>query len=246
MEFIYHNLDLVRVSELKNARIHNVTTAERATLGSSLGGSNIGLVVFDTNEEVPYFWGDQGWVSVGATINGAMVLRGVVAFDSVEPVAPEVGDFYVFNTAGTNTWEGSTVVEIGDSVVWDGTTWQFIQTNITNASETTAGVIEIATQTEVNTGTDTNRAVTPATLSGYLDNQAVARTYFASGLSLTANTPLTVNHNLGLQNRNAFTISVFNTTNEAVSVKVTSTNTNSLTLTSSVALAGVSVTIIGF
>lgn len=246
MEFIYHNLDLVAVSELKNARIHNVTNATRGTLGGTLGGTNVGLMVFDTDDDSPYFWDGSDWASVGASINGAMVLRGVVAFGATEPVAPEVGDFYVFNTAGTNTWEGSTVVEIGDSVVWDGTTWQFIQTNITNASETNAGVIELATQTEVNVGTDTDRAVTPATLSGYLDNQEVARTYFASGVSLVANTPFTVTHNLGLQNRNAFTISVFNTANEAVSVKVTSTTTNALTLTSSVALTGVSVTVIGF
>lgn len=34
------------------------------------------------------------------------------------------------------------------------------------ASETVAGLVELATQTEVNTGTDTARAVTPATLSG--------------------------------------------------------------------------------
>lgn len=35
------------------------------------------------------------------------------------------------------------------------------------ASETAQGIIELATQTEVNTGTDTLRAVTPATLAGW-------------------------------------------------------------------------------
>lgn len=41
---------------------------------------------------------------------------------------------------------------------------------IQQASTTQAGIIEIATQTEVNTGTDDERAVTPLTLNNFFDN----------------------------------------------------------------------------
>lgn len=37
---------------------------------------------------------------------------------------------------------------------------------LVDGSETVKGIVELATQTEVNTGTDTTRVVTPATLSG--------------------------------------------------------------------------------
>lgn len=50
-------------------------------------------------------------------------------------------------TSTTGFWQG--VVEVGDV-----------------ATETASGTIELATQAEVDTGTDTDRAVTPATLAG--------------------------------------------------------------------------------
>ena len=50
--------------------------------------------------------------------------------------------------------------------IWDGTAWK---TSQPAASETVAGIAELATQAEVTTGTDTVRAVTPATLKGFVD-----------------------------------------------------------------------------
>jgi hypothetical protein len=64
-----------------------------------------------------------------------------------------------------------------------------------NTSETAAGVIELATQAEVNTGTDTVRAVTPATLASYVAAQAAADS-FAVTLTATAGAQ-TVAHGLG-------------------------------------------------
>jgi hypothetical protein len=64
-----------------------------------------------------------------------------------------------------------------------------------NASETAVGVIELATQAEVNAGTDTVRAVTPATLATYIANQAAADSY---AVTLTATVGAqTVAHGLG-------------------------------------------------
>ena len=64
-----------------------------------------------------------------------------------------------------------------------------------NASETGVGVIELATQAEVDAGTDTVRAVTPATLATYIANQAAADS-FATTLTATAGSQ-TVTHSLG-------------------------------------------------
>jgi hypothetical protein len=64
-----------------------------------------------------------------------------------------------------------------------------------NTSETAAGVIELATQAEVNTGTDTVRAVTPATLATYVAAQAAADS-FAVTLTATAGAQ-TLAHGLG-------------------------------------------------
>ena len=241
----YHDIDLQKVSQLLNARIHNVTNASRATLASGLSGSHEGLLVYDTEDDLLYTWDGSAFNSIGGT-TGAMVFQGVVGYDAAEPGSPSVGDYYVFNTAGTNTWNTSDVVQIGDAAVWNGTDWSFIQGNTVQASETVQGIIELATTTEAATGTDTSRAVTPAGLTSFASGKAFAKTYFVSGQSLTADTPKTITHNLGLQNRDACVVGVFDSSHNGISVDVDTTDTNSLTVTSAVALTGVQVVVIGF
>jgi hypothetical protein len=157
-----------------------------------------------------------------------------------------VGDFYVFSDAGTNTWNTSDVVQAGDSAVWNGTSWDFIQGNVVDASETVKGVVELATTAEVITGTDTTRAVTAAGVAAKLADYKAAKVYYNDSVSLTANVAQSIAHNLSLQNRNAFTINVMDSSHSQISVDVDSTDQNNLTITSAVALTGVKVTIIGF
>ena len=57
-------------------------------------------------------------------------------------------------------------------------------TAIPKATETALGVVELATQTEVNTGTDSERAVTPATLKSTIPVQA------KSALNASGNAPI--------------------------------------------------------
>jgi hypothetical protein len=64
-----------------------------------------------------------------------------------------------------------------------------------NTSTSAVGVIQLATQTEVNTGTDAVKAVTPATLATYVAAQAAADS-FAATLTATAGAQ-TVAHGLG-------------------------------------------------
>lgn len=241
----YHDIDLVKLSELKNFRVHNITTSARGTLAGTLSTTHKGLSVWDTDLSSLWIWNGSAFVSPGS-VSGAMTFKGVVAFGAAEPGSPANGDYYVFSSAGTNTWNTSDVVQIGDSVVWNGTDWSFIQGNVLAASETVAGVIEIATQAETNTGTDDVRAVTPLKLATYATTKAYAKTYYAGSITLVANTPFTVTHGLALQNRNAFTYNVMDSAHSNISVDIDSVDVNSLTITSGVALTGVQICVTGF
>ena len=53
------------------------------------------------------------------------------------------------------------------------TGWVDVGSTPEAATETTAGIVELATQTEVNTGTDTGRVVTPATLQKKAEETAM-------------------------------------------------------------------------
>ena len=102
---------------------------------------------------------------------------------------------------------------------------------VPDASTTTKGIIEIATQTEVNTGTDATIAVTPATLSTYVGNQVnaisfqVALDAAESSVTKSTNT-YTVTHGLASQN---LIVQVMDRTNYAtVHVDVTRPNTSTI------------------
>lgn len=77
-----------------------------------------------------------------------------------------LGDMYTVTAAGTFF---TVELEIGDVLISDVDStdaaaigdWTIVQANIGGATETTAGYIEIATQAEMDTGTDDDRAVTP-------------------------------------------------------------------------------------
>lgn len=241
----YHDIDLVKLSELKNFRVHNVTTAQRTTLAGTLSTTHKGLSVWDTDLSSLWIWNGSAFISPGS-VSGAMTFKGAVAFGATEPGSPATGDYYVFNTAGTNTWNSSDVVQVGDSAVWNGADWSFIQGNVLAASESIAGVIEIATQAETNAGSDDARAVTPLKLATYATAKAFSKTYYAGSLTLVANTPLTVTHGLALQNRNAFVCKVVDSSHSEVSVDIDSVDVNSFTITSAIAGTGYQVCVVGF
>lgn len=223
-------------------KIYPISTATRT--GLSLAAGDEGLVCYDTDLNALYLWTGAAWSAVGS-IAGGVTFKGLVNFDAAEPGSPATGDMYIFQTAGTNTWNTSDVVQVGDQAIWDGSNWQFFQTNVLPASETVAGVIELATQAEVNAGTDAVRAVTPDTLDGYQSTKKFGRVYFSSSETLVADTPKTITHNLALQNKDGYVLSVKDGSGAEIAIDNDGVDVNSLTITSNIALT-VNVTVIGF
>jgi hypothetical protein len=103
------------------------------------------------------------------------------------------GDYYIVTEAGT--FYGA-LLEIGDSLfasVNNPTTlsgWVIVQANVVYATETIAGIILLATQEEVNMGTNNSKAVTPLTLATYVANNK-QNIYNIDG-TLTANRTITL------------------------------------------------------
>lgn len=236
-------LDFKKVNIIKDALMNPLTTTLKNTLGTTLGVSNKGLLVYDTDLNRPEFWNGSAFVSISGTQSG-LTPKGSVAFNAAEPSTPTVGDLYVFSTAGTNTWEGSNAVQVGDQIWWDGTVWNILQGNVIQATEAIAGIMALATQSEATTGTDDTKAVTPLKLAGVIAAKKLSRFFFNSSVTTVADTPLTINHGLNLSNRDAFVLS-FKVGNSEVMVDVDSTDANNCTITTGTAMTG-SVTIIGF
>lgn len=247
----YHDIDLLNVGQLVGARTQNVTTTERDALAATLGAANEGLTVWDTTQKREFYWDGAQFVRQAVEITGDVIFKGVIDASAaltgqVEAVS---GYEYVVGTAGTLTLAGVTfspsgIAEVGDRVLFTSATQAFVQQrNGEQASETVLGNVRLATQAEALAGTVTDEAITPATLKGVLAGSNYVKQYAAT-VNLLALTPLTVTHNLGLVDKDSFTVNAM-VGGSQVSLDVDSVNANSLTLTSLIAVSGVRVTVQG-
>lgn len=186
--------------------------------------------------------------SPGATIDGITMVSQDRVLVRSQTTASENG-IYVWNGAAvamTRSLDANTFPELEQAVtsVEEGTSantsyrqdqvngtlgsstinWVTFGVSAPSASTTTAGVVRLATQTEVNTGTDATIAVTPSTLanwSGRIKKYAVS---IGDGTS----TSYTVTHNLASLDVN---VTVFaNSTGDEVITDVTHATTNTLTI----------------
>lgn len=155
--------------------------------------------------------------SPGATIDGVTMVAGDRLLLKAQ-TAPAENGIYVWNGAAVPATRAAdmnvaaeveqaiTTVEEGTNA---GTSWRQTAVNVTlgttslawtsfgtaapTASTSTQGIIQLATQTEVNTGTDANKGVTPATLAAY----AGLIKKFAANFGDGSATQYTITHNLG-------------------------------------------------
>lgn len=156
--------------------------------------------------------------SPGTTIDGVTMATND-RFLAKNQTLPEANGIYIFNGSGsaaTRSLDMNTAVEVEAATVTveegttnSGTTWRQTAVNVTlgttalawttfgtaagAASETSAGIAELATQAETNTGTDDARIVTPLKLAGYTGFAKVYTTTIGNGSATT----FTVTHNLG-------------------------------------------------
>lgn len=130
----------------------------------------------------------------------------------------EDNGLYLWNGASsamTRAADGSTAAELEQAVVTveegtsagatyrqssvnftlgtDPVVWATFGTSAPSASTTTPGIVEIATQGEVDTGTDTTRVVTPETLAGWTGRSLRHSASFGDGSA----TQYDITHNLG-------------------------------------------------
>lgn len=131
-------------------------------VSTSLLGANSGVATLGSDGKVP----SSQLPSFVDDVIDAYIVSGATALSSGwlsdteggTALTPETDKIYVIVSSGTYQnktyrWSGSTYVEISAS---PGA-----------ASESSAGIIEIATQAETNTGTDDTRAITPLKLATY-------------------------------------------------------------------------------
>jgi hypothetical protein len=148
------------------------------------------------------------------------------------PVAgTKAGDYWYVSAAGTVDGEAFNVgdviiAKVNSASTTDKTDWIRLEVNRDQATESALGLLEIATQAEVNTGTDDQRAVTPLKLKTLLDNRTGG---YAANIGNGTDTAYTVTHSL-----NTIDVIVMlkdNTTLEEVLADVVITDVNNITVT---------------
>lgn len=145
-------------------------------------------------------------------------------------VGTKKGDYWYVTVAGTVDGEA---FNIGDMIVAKvdnaSTTskadWIRLEVNRDQATETVLGLVKIATQTQVNTGTDDTTAVTPLKLKTYLDNAVGG---YAANVGNGSATSFALTHNLGTRD---VIVSIYdNSTYEEVMTDVVATSTSVVTV----------------
>jgi predicted nucleic acid-binding Zn-ribbon protein len=170
----FHDIDLVKVGQLVDARIQNVTDAEESVLAGSLGGTNAGLVVYNTTTTTMKIWDGAEFKSVSSDIDGDIIFKGTINPTNLASKVSSAakGHQFVADVAGDLTIGGTThTVEVGDIVLFthdEGQTAEatVFNRNIDAATTDQAGIVELADVAETSAGTSTTHAITPASFAG--------------------------------------------------------------------------------
>ena len=188
--------------------------------------------------------------SPGATVDGVAMTAGDRVVLTSQSVASENG-IYVWNGASTpmtrsldaNVFEEleGAVITVTEGASNAGTTWRQTQAGGTidvddiiwasfnagapAATETTAGIAEIATQAEVDAGVDDQRFVTPLKLASYAGRAKRYSQTFGDGSA----TSYAITHNLGTEDVQVY-VRETGGSKRMVIAEVQHTNTNAVTI----------------
>ena len=140
------------------------------------------------------------------------------------------GDYWYVSVAGT---VGGVAFNVGDVIIAKidnasttlASDWIQLEVNRDQATESVLGVSRIATQTEVNTGTNDTAYVTPLKMVTYLNNAVGG---YAANVGNASATSFTLTHNLGTRD---VTVLIYdNATYEQVYADVVMTSTTVVTV----------------
>jgi hypothetical protein len=163
------------------------------------------------------------------------------------PGAIKTGYYWVVTVTGTFF---GTTLEVGDSlfaniddpaVLAD---WTIVQANVSYATETTAGIIKLATQVLTDAGTDDLTAVTPLKLTTFMANKAFTKKFVQTPVSIgTVPGVQLITHNLNTIN---VQVEVYDTTtSERYVVQVVPNTPNTVQISANGATKTVRVNVIG-
>lgn len=259
----YTNIDGSGIIQLKGVRVQTIADASAQTSfetsgnnGDALGSDNVGLQIYRIDLGQTAIWNGTAFDFQSVSIDGDVVFKGLidasVAIDDAsqpQTVEAVAGNQYVVSVAGTFdagtsgiTLNGNQALQVGDKILFTSETEAYaFQTNVDSATDTTEGTIRLATQSEVDTGTEATAAVTSATLESKLADYARS---FTSSVDVVADTPLTISHNLGLSNADGYVVNAV-MDGSTVSVDVDTVDADSITVSSLVDLTGLVVTVAG-
>ena len=187
-------------------------------------GANGGIATLDNNgliptSQLPSFVDDviESYIVSGSTPLSAGWLAKT---PSGSAFTPETDKIYVILTDG---------VYLNKTYRWGGTTYVEISSSPAQATESQAGIAEIATQTEVNTGTDDTRIVTPLKLATRING--MVKQYSTTNPALTESGGYcnwVITHNLNTENVGIHLYE--NTTGDEVMYDRSITSANSITI----------------
>ena len=164
--------------------------ATQANLNLSSPGSSIDSISLSANDRV--------LVRAQSTVaeNGIYIWNGASTAMSRSldaSTAAELEQAVTLVEEGTSAGVSYRQTQVNFTLGTDDVIWTTFGQGAGAASESSAGIIEIATQAETNTGTDDARAITPLKLASYTGFTKKYATDIGDG----SNTSYTVTHNLG-------------------------------------------------
>ena len=196
-------------NQLLQARFENLTSDPTGV---------VGRVYYNTTINKPKYYDGTVWRifanmddldGLGNSVTGGLINKGgynaatnTPLLDATPIAGIKNGWTYVITANGDFFTEA---VQVGDMIIAkqdDPTTlahWTVVNKNIpdiVNSSETERGIIEIATQVEVNAGIDDEKAVTPLKLRQNLNTNGFTRK-FSQAVGNNTDTSFDVLHNLG-------------------------------------------------
>lgn len=205
-----------------SARVATSSNVNLASPGSTLDG-----ITMATNDR---------FVSRGQTsgpANGIYIWNGAAVAATRAPdasTAAELEQAVVTIEEGTDAGATFRQTAVNFTLGTDSVTWVAFGTSAPSATESTAGIAEIATQTETDTGTDDARIVTPLKLATWAGRIKKYPTLIGDGSA----TSFTVTHNLGSRD---VIVSLYRNSGsyDEVIADVQHTTTNTCTVTFAVA-----------